>query len=695
MVQTNAEQNVITGKTEGQVTLPEFPPARRIHKATEVSEQWNQYKTTAQVTTPWSRIDWKRVHFEVTRSQHRIFGLTKRLREAKSNPEREKLSGNLKRRQTKHITSIWVTLHAVRRITQINTGKNTPGVDKFLITTDKERALLLGFIQKRVDIFHWLPAPTRRVMIGKPGSAEKRPLGIPTIIDRVLQYMILSALEPQVETNQDYGSHGFRPGYRCQDSIEKIFRTCTTKDNTLPRKQWVVQGDIKGCFDTISHQYLLEKLTNFPGKNTIEKWLKAGYLFEGQKYETDTGTPQGGIISPLLSNLCLNGLEADLRIRYREKADTNGGVRVTLDDYQTSSAQNPRRGFVRYADDFVVLCESEADAHWAKAELVVALRTRGLTLSEERTKITHITKGYNFLGFHIQSYKVEKINIPGGGTKSGYKLIIKPSEKSITSIKATLKEKFVKLRSSTTGQLIREVNQISRGWANYHRPNCASATFGALDSYLYELQRRYAARRHLNKGEAWKNEKYFGRYNPEHPKDRWVFANLDDPIGTEEPIKGTIDAKQRAKTKKRARRTKAPAFMQKFRWVSIRRHLPVNTGYSKCDPALSDWWQKRTAKTSESIGGMYDKLATRQKQICPLCSETLWNGEELHMHHVIPYAKGGTTTFGNLVLLHKMCHRATYGREEEFAPLFDGIIRPARLKEERAALKKASARGKS
>ena len=246
-------------------------------------------------------------------------------------------------------------------------------------------------------------------------------------------------------------SYGFRPGRSTQDAMSKIFNNIKGKN---PHKLWVVEGDIKGCFDNINHERLLDKLGTYPGKNLISKWLKAGFIQNRTFYETKTGTPQGGIISPLLANIALDGLEQKLDIKYRWRKDNRkpqGGFWLNLTD----------RTYVRYADDFVVLCKTLEDAETVKELLTKELKIIGLELSKEKIRITHFDKGFDFLGWNFRRYE-------SFTRREGKVVYIKPSMKNIQEFKDRLKEVFKELRGHSQLLVILKLNPIIRGWANYH-----------------------------------------------------------------------------------------------------------------------------------------------------------------------------------------------------------------------------------
>jgi RNA-directed DNA polymerase len=304
--------------------------------------------------------------------------------------------------------------------------------------------------------------------------------------------------------------------------------------------KWIVDADIKGCFDNISHKHLLKTIGNFPARTFIKEWLKAGFVDNNVFNPTESGTPQGGIISPLLANIALHGMEKALGVKYSCRGESIG-----------------KRMVVRYADDFVILCQTKDDAMKAKRIINYWLSLRGLELSEEKTKVVHITEGFDFLGINTRQYKVSN-------TKTGYKTLQKPSKEFIKSSKAKLKEAFLSCHGQSAKILLDKINPIIRGISSYLKPYVSSETFSELDSYLFLRQCRYASRMHPNKGTSWKNQKYWGRLNLSRPNDQWVFGDK---------VSG--------------------AYMLKFRWTKIDRHVIIKGSNSPDDPTLQEYWKKR------------------------------------------------------------------------------------------------------
>lgn len=434
------------------------------HSTTQICEK----HTDRDLAQQWKSTDWKKVRSSVNRLQTRI---------AKATQEE---NWNLVKRLSYLLThSHSAKLLAVRIVTQ-NKGKRTPGVDGELWKTASEKmqvVLSLTDTQYRAQ-------PLRRIYIPKPGKDTKRPISIPTMYDRAIQALYGLALQSIAETTADPRSFGFRLFRSAQDASEYAF-LCLSRKNS---NQWILEGDIRGCFDTIAHDWLKEHIPM--NQSVLNQFLKAGFVFDQTLFPTDKGTPQGGIISPILANLALDGMEMALNARFPR-------MRVY---------------FVRYADDFLVITPTREIAEEARDTLREFLSIRGLELSTEKTLITHINDGFDFLGYNFRKYK---------GT-----LLIKPSKKSIQSIVNKIRMILAKAKAWTQDALIKALNPTIRGWVNYHRHNVAKETFKKLDAYLWEVTWQWAKRRHPNKGHKWIARKYW------HSKGsrNWVFQTVENTI---------------------------------------------------------------------------------------------------------------------------------------------------------------------
>jgi RNA-directed DNA polymerase len=381
--------------------------------------------------TDWDVTDRRKADRLVRDLRHRIF------RASQANDLRKVRSP-----QKLMLRSCSNILLSVRRVTQVNAGKNTPGVDKVAVKTHAARGRLVDHL---ATLQPWRASPVRRVYIPK-SSGKQRPLGIPTVLDRCLQAMAKQALEPEWEARCEGSSCGFRPGRSCHDAIEKVYALARPNK----RKKWVADADVKGAFDNISHDFLLKALGEVPGRELVRQWLKAGAMEEGVFHATEAGTPQGGVLSPLLLNVALHGMEAALGVRHNRRGEISGG-----------------RAVVRYADDFVVFCEGKEDATHAKEVLLPPwLAERGLALSEEKTRIVHLTEGFDFLGFTAKHHPAPRT------ARTGYKLLIMPSKKGESRKREGLREVWLGLKGHNIPAVPWKLNPIIRGWANYYPRGC-------------------------------------------------------------------------------------------------------------------------------------------------------------------------------------------------------------------------------
>jgi len=541
---------------------------------------------TVEQAVVWNTIDWKTVNRTVRNLRQRIFRATQ-----EGDWDKVQSLQRLMLRSTSNAAQ------SVRKVTQINHGKDTPGVDKLTVKTPAERGKLL---RELINYTPWRAKPVKRVYIPKANGKE-RPLGIPVIRDRALQAMVKNALEPSWEARFEASSYGFRPGRSCQDAMMHIWLTASAK-----HKAWVLDADIRGCFDNINHDHLLETIGVFPAKELIRQWLKAGYVEYGKRYETLIGTPQGGVISPLLANISLHGMEQALNIRHGK----NGKPRLP-NNYAV----------IRYADDFAVMCRTEQDALKAQEILSEWLTIRGLQLSLEKTRIVHLKEGFDFLGFNIRFY-------PNAKAKTGQKVLIKPSKKSVLKIRKRLRDEMLNYNGHNVTSLVIHLNPIIRGWANYFRTQVSSKIFSQLDDFLFNREVRFVKRLHPNKPRYWRKARYFGKRNP-YREDKWVFGDKEHP----------------------------EIYMYRFHWTKIQRHTKVKGTASPDDPNLSWYWEARELNKIKTMLPKPAQLAQRQRGKCPLCGESLFNDENIEQHHIIRRDEGGSDTLDNLVLLHLYCHQ--------------------------------------
>lgn len=546
-------------------------------------------------TTDWRSVEWRKAYRTVRNLRQRIF-------RASSLGNYKKVR-NLQRLLLKSYANILIS---VRKVTQVNKGRYTPGVDKLVVKTPEARGYLVDILGHFIP---WKPLPVRKTYIPKKGSNKKRPLGIPSIVDRCLQAIVKNALEPSWEPQFESTSYGFRPGRAPLDAVEKVFDIARPRYN----KSWALKVDIKGFFDNISHEFVMKAVGNFPARKLIQQWLKAGYMEDGAFYDTEAGTPQGGIVSPLIANIALHGMEEVLGVKYNKKNNPIGSIRI-----------------VRYADDFVVFSETKEEAENALAILTEWLKQRGLTISQEKTKIVHLSEGLDFLGFHVRLYKTSN-------SKSGWKLLIKPSAEFMKEKRSKLKDIWLENKSQCVEKLIKVLNPVIRGIANYLRSQVSSEAFSKLDDYMFQRETRYAKRMHPKKSNKWRSKRYWGKMNLDRD-DKWVFGNKRTGI-----------------------------HLLKFSWFNIKRHNGVRFKASPDDPNMREYWEERRKKKSTELIPSHQVIAKKQDFKCPICGQTLFNDEELHVHHITPRKKGGSSKYSNLQLVHFYCHQQVHSPLKEKA----------------------------
>ncbi|WP_309114691.1 group II intron reverse transcriptase/maturase [Saccharothrix sp.] len=554
----------------------------------------------------WHSIDWATTERTVRRLRQRIFTASQ--------------EGDLKKvrnLQKLMLRSHSNTLVSVRSVTQRSLGRRTPGVDGEIVLRPEDRGRLVRTLTEK-------PRPTarpvRRVHIPK-ANGKTRPLGIPVIRDRVQQTRVKNALEPEWEARFEARSYGFRPGRSCHDAIAAIFNFAAGKKS---RRRWALDADLTAAFDRINHDRLMEAIGGFPAAAEILRWLKAGVMEDGRFAPTEEGAPQGGVISPLLLNIVLHGM------------GTAAGDREDGTARQRWVQCAP--AFIRYADDFVVLCTTKEEAEQAKQRLAAWLEPKGLTFNEDKTRIVHLDDGFDFLGFNVRRYND--------------KLLIKPSDAAVKKVKDKVRDTAKRMRAATCADVIRTLNPLIKGWSTYYRGVASAETFTTLDHYVHYRMYRWAKRKHHNKSVAWIRASYFGCFNPTR-QDVWVFGDKD-----------------------------TGRYLYRFAWTHIERHALVTGRASKDDPALEGYWKARIRKRKHPEADKRNlSLAAKQKGLCPLCGLDLiagagyepqsvrewaawfWaNSRTINRHHLVFKSQGGSDDRANLMLIHSECHRQYHAR---------------------------------
>ncbi len=525
----------------------------------------------------WKSIDWNKAETYVNRLQVRIAKATQ-----------DKKWNTVKRLQYLLTHSYYAKALAVRKVTT-NKGKNTSGIDKELWSTPASKMCgVLSLTDK-----NYKAKPLRRVFIEKKGKKAKRPLGIPCMYDRATQALYALALNPVSEVTADTKSFGFRKGRCCQDACEYIFTALSRGYSP----QWVLEGDIKGCFDHISHEWLID---NIPmDKSVLKQFLKAGFVFENELFPTDDGTPQGGVISPILANMALDGMQEmlvnhfDLSAKGEVSAFVHNKSKVNL---------------VRYADDFIVTAATKEIAEEAKGLIREFLKTRGLELSEEKTTITHINDGFDMLGWTFRKFNG--------------KLIVKPSNKSIKNFVASLSETILKRGKAWKQEvLIEKLNQQIRGWTNYHQSVCASEAFAHIDYVLYELLWRWAKRRHPHKGRWWVSLNYWHRRGNRN----WVFSTEDKEL-------------------------------LRVDHISIVRHTKVRID---ANPYFDTQYflDRKFEHGMKRLSGRFKLIWRNQNGCCYHCGMPMEISDDREIFFKVPKSAGSKDEVPNMAYVHKHCQQ--------------------------------------
>jgi RNA-directed DNA polymerase len=504
----------------------------------------------------WDAINWRKVEDDVRRLRQRIFTASQ--------------AGDLKKvrnLQKLSLRSRSNTLLSVRRVTEVNAGRETAGIDGQVVLLSQDKAELADWMQH--NSAPWKAKPVKRVFIAK-ANGKQRGLGIPVIVDRALQARVSGALEPEWEARFEPKSYGFRPGRGCHDAIEAIY--LAAKGTTTTRR-WVLDADLTAAFDRIDQDHILGQLGTFPARGLVAQWLKAGVVDKGRFAPTKQGTPQGGVASPLLLNVALHGLEEAAGV-CRQQTGTHAGETL--------------RGspiVVRYADDLVALCDSREQAEQVKQRLSAWLAPRGLSFNEDKTNIVHLDQGFDFLGFNVRRY--------------GDKLLIKPSKAALRRIRERLSTEMRVLRGANAEAVVQKLNPIIRGWAAYYRHAVSSKAFASLDEHMWRLAYKWARHSHPKKSRRWVTTRYFGVFNKSRPGCKWVFGDRDSGF-----------------------------YLHRFAWTPIIRHQMVKGTSSPDDPALTEYWAQRRLRRKPPLDTTVLRLIQAQHGECPRCGDFLFHASQ-------------------------------------------------------------------
>lgn len=544
------------------------------------------------IATCWEAIDWQKALAYVKKLQVRIV-----------KAQKEGHYSKVKSLQWLLTHSFYAKALAVKRVTS-NQGKRTSGVDHELWLTPQAKFNAISKLNRRG--YH--PQPLRRHYIRKK-NGKMRPLGIPTMTDRAMQTLYKFSLEPIAETYADPNSYGFRIGRSTHDAIEQ----CFTDLNKGKSPEWILEGDIKGCFDHISHQWLLE---NVPMDTQIlEKWLKCGFVETGKLFPTDEGTPQGGTISPTLMNMTLDGLERLLQERLPTRQKVNGRTHFN------------KLNFVRYADDFIITGESPEFLRDKVLPIVKEFLTeRGLQLSEEKTVITHIEDGFDFLGKNIRKYNG--------------KLLIKPSKTSVKSFLAKVRSIIKGNKSTKQETLIRKLNPVIRDWVNNQRYVVSSKVFSRVDYEIYKCLWQWAKRRHKKKSHKWIAQKYWHHIGSR----QWTFSvPYENQSAEGEPLYCKLEYATDTK---------------------IIRFKKIVAEANPFDEYWTDYFEEREGEKLLNSTKGREKLLTiwrRQHRRCPVCGDLITSETGFEV-----YASAGKNSQKNMV--HKECHKEIHSLITTFEP---------------------------
>ncbi|WP_243900479.1 group II intron reverse transcriptase/maturase [Hymenobacter defluvii] len=563
----------------------------------------------------WKALPWKKL-------QRTVFRLQKRIYQASLRGD----SRQVRQLQKLLSKSRAAKLLAVRKVTQDNQGKRTAGIDGVKSLTDTQRLRL-----SRQLSFRCAAKPLRRVWIPKPGSTEKRPLGIPVMRDRALQALVKLALEPEWEARFEPNSYGFRPGRSAHDAIGAIYN-CINQ-----RAKWVLDADIEKCFDRIDHERLLAKVATMPlFRRLLNGWLRAGVL-DGDVFQpVEAGTPQGGVISPLLANIALHGMETVIQTHFRQRriSRTRLSPKVTL---------------IRYADDFVVLHEDRHVVEACRQVLADWLAPLGLAMKPAKTRVVHTlhhapqqAAGFDFLGMTVRQFPVGRTHSGKSprGIPLGYKTLIKPSRTAQQRHDRRLGEIVYRQRGSPQAALIRELNPVIRGWCAYYAGVVAKDVFSRLDYTLHHKLRRWATRRHS------------GRHKRRIVHKYWRLEQGSWKFNTPQGVR-----------------------LHTHSLTRIKRHVKVAGSRSPFDSRWTYWGAR--LRDYHGLSRRTSALLKRQAGRCGWCKLYFTDTDVLEQDHRVPRIRGGKEELANLQLLHRHCHDQKTRQDGSMAARSSGAQRGA------------------
>lgn len=537
----------------------------------------------------WHAINWQKAHTLVRRLQARIVKATQAGRWGKVQALQHLLTHSFSAKAI-----------AVKRVTE-NQGKRTPGVDGVTWERPEQKAQAVSTLRQR----GYRTQPLRRVYIAKSGGKGRRPLSIPCMKDRAMQALYLLALDPIAETLADPNSYGFRLERSSADAIDQCHLVLSRRHSA----PWILEGDIRSCFDSFSHDWLE---ANIPmDRGILRKWLKAGFIDKHVLYPTEAGVPQGGVISPAIMNLALNGLERHIKHAFPA---FQGGVRTKVH-------------VIRFADDFIITGRTKSSLEDDVRPLVASfLAERGLALSPEKTRVTYIEDGFDFLGTQVRKYR-------------GGKLLCTPAKKNVQAFLDTIRGIVKGHKQAITGNLIMQLNPVIRGWAQYHQHGASKRTFARVDHEIFPLLWQWARRRHPHKSRHWIRDKYFRTEGD----NNWVFfGHILDTKGKKQDVR-----------------------LFRASSVPIRRHTKIKGEANPYDPQWEPYFEARQGvRMAQNLSGQQSllRLWKEQNGLCVVCHQRITQLTGWHSHHLVWRTHGGSDRAENRVLLHPNCHAQVHSQ---------------------------------